>query len=714
MSFVIALAGNPNSGKTTLFNELTGSTQYVGNWPGVTVEKKEGRLTKYREIAVVDLPGIYSLSPYTPEEIISRDFIIKQQPDIIINIIDATNLERNLYLTLQLLETDIPVVAALNMIDVIKKRGEYIDKDKLSQNLGCPVVETSASKGIGIDKLTEEILKIKAQPFIRKKYAYYDRRFEYFASDAEKIISGIVSNNKRWYAVKLLENDQIVKNSIKLDECLSAKLMQKVQALEKQFDDDCDSIIADVRYNYIAAVLKGIYIKKTDRKALSVTEKIDRIATNKWLALPIFFIVLWAVYYISVQTVGSFTVNALDGFFKNFAAAAGSLLNKINTANWLKGLICEGIIGGVGAVLVFVPQLVILFLLLSFLEDSGYMSRIAFIMDRVFRHFGLSGKSFIPMLIGTGCSVPAITGARTIENKKDRRMTIILTPFIPCGAKLPIFALIGGAVFPDYSLVAPSMYFMGIFTVIICGIMLKNTRMFKGEDAPFVMELPEYRMPSAKGIFIHMWERSKDFIIKAGTVIFAASCIIWVLVKFNWSFEMVQTKHSMLASIGKIIAPLFLPLGFGNWQCAVATLTGYAAKENIVATLGIVLGHQKEADFAAKVAALFDNPAAAYGFMVFVLLAPPCFAAISVMKRELGSLKWFTFAITFQLVISYTAAFFIYQIGSLFFYGGTAMSSVILTLLLALVFIYIIIYMFKNKNCKNCAKCAYKKCTHKS
>jgi ferrous iron transport protein B len=707
MSFVIAFAGNPNSGKTTLFNELTGSTQYVGNWPGVTVEKKEGRLTGHREITVVDLPGIYSLSPYTPEEIISRDFIIKQQPDIIINIIDATNLERNLYLTLQLLETDIPVIAALNMIDVINKRGDYIDINMLSQKLGCPVVQTSASKGIGIDELTEEILKIKARPFKRKKFAYYDRRFESIAGETEKLISGAVIGNKRWYAVKLLENDRIVKNSLKLDEYLSAKLAQIVNTIEKQFDDDCDSIIADIRYNYIAKILQGIYIKKTEQKAyVSVTEKIDRIATNKWLALPIFFIILWAVYYISVQTVGSFTVNALDGFFKYLAATVGNLMNKINAANWLKGLICEGIIGGVGAVLVFVPQLIILFLLLSFLEDSGYMSRIAFIMDRVFRHFGLSGKSFIPMLIGTGCSVPAITAARTIENKKDRRMTIILTPFIPCGAKLPIFALISGAVFPAYSFVAPSMYFAGIFTVILCGVMLKNTKFFKGEDAPFVMELPEYRMPIAKGIFIHMWERSKDFIIKAGTVIFAASCIIWVLVNFNWSFEMVQTKHSMLASIGKIIAPLFKPLGFGNWQCSVAALTGYAAKENIVATLGIILG-EGEAGFAAKVAALFDNPAAAYAFMIFVLLAPPCFAAISVMKRELGSLKWFIFAILFQLGVSYTAAFFIFQTGSLFFYGGTAMSSVILTLLLALIIIYITVCMFKNRKCGNCGRCPY-------
>lgn len=706
MSFIIALAGNPNSGKTTLFNELTGSTAYVGNWPGVTVEKKEGKLKGCKDITIVDLPGIYSLSPYSPEEVISRDFIIKQKPDAILNIIDSSNLERNLYLTLQLKETDVPVIAALNMIDVIKKKGESIDAAKLSQKLGCPVIETSASKGQGIKELTDEIIKLKCSPRAQKRCSYYDKKFEEAVTKTQNIICGSVQSNIRWHAIKLLENDEKIKQELKLSDEITAQIKQIMNELENYYDDDCDSIITDLRYKYITASLKDIYNKKSS--AVSVTEKIDRIVTNRYLALPIFILVILGVYLISIQTVGSLTVELMESLFSDvIASGVNNWLTSINAASWLKGLIVDGIIGGVGMVLVFVPQLMMLFLLLSFLEDCGYMSRIAFILDRIFRHFGLSGKSFIPMLIGTGCTVPGITATRTIENEKDRRMTIMLTPFIPCGAKLPVFALISGAIFPNLFFIAPSMYFAGIIMVIISGILLKRTRLFKGDISPFVMEMPQYRLPNAKGLLIHMWDRSKDFIVKAGTVIFTASAIIWVLVSFNWSFVMTDTQHSMLSSIGRVIAPVLKPLGFGNWQSAVAILTGFVAKENIVATFGIVLNSGIENPaFAEQISFLFDNPAAAYAFMILILFAPPCIAAISTIKREMNSAKWTFIALGFQIVVSYIAAFLVYQIGSMLFYDGSPLTSTILAGIIVLYIAYITYKRIKAQ--KSCAgSCAY-------
>lgn len=710
MSFKVALAGNPNCGKTTLYNELTGSSQYVGNWPGVTVEKKEGRLKGSKDVVIVDLPGIYSLSPYTPEEIVSRNFIIKEKPDLIINIIDATNLERNLYLTLQLLECGIPVVVALNMIDVIQKNGETIDADKLSQKLGCPVIATSAVKGNGLKQLSDRIISLIATPLGPAKPVYYNADFENTISKIEDFIKDVVKENIRWYALKLFEKDKLVNKELQFDFSLQLKIYNLIKDYEIKFDDDCDSIITDLRYKYIADMLNGVYIKK--QKHNTVSDKIDRVITNRFLALPIFFFIMWGIYFISIQTIGSLTIGWMETLFNDFIGSnVSDWLVRINTAEWFRGFVVDGIINGVGSVLVFVPQLMILFLCLSLLEDLGYMSRVAFIMDRIFRNFGLSGKSFIPMIIGTGCTVPGIMASRTIANERDRKMTIMLTPFIPCGAKLPVFALIAGAVFPNSSIVAPSMYFAGIIMVIICGVILKQTKMFKGESAPFVMELPQYRLPKLKSLFIHMWDRSKDFIIKAGTIIFAASGIIWLLVSFNWSFEMVDTQFSMLASIGNFIAPVFKPLGFGNWQTAIATLTGYVAKENVVATFGIIFGlgsdvATNDPSLANQISVLFENPAAAYAFMIFTLFAPPCFAAIGAIKREMNSVKWTLFTISFQIFVSFFAAFLVFQIGSMIFYNGSPLSTIILAAIVFSLIIYIIYKRIKNKNkCSGCTGC---------
>jgi ferrous iron transport protein B len=712
--FKAALVGNPNSGKTSLFNELTGSSQYVGNWPGVTVEKKEGRLKGNGDIIIVDLPGIYSLSPYTPEEIISRNFIINEKPDVIINIVDASNIERNLYLTLQLLETGLPVIIALNMIDVVNKKGDRIDASKLSSLLNCAVTETSAVKGTGLKEIIQNIIKIKKGSAVSPKLPFYENNF----SETINRICGEIRDAAPfapfWHAVKLFEKDKLVQKELKLNSSAKENIEKYISQCEKIYDDDCESIVTDVRYRYIDDVLKQVYVKKS-KETDSISEKIDAVVTNRFLAIPIFLAVIWAIYFIAIQTVGATTSDWMRTLFSDIIGeSVRAFLARANAAEWLSGFIVDGIINGVGAVLVFVPQLMILFLCLSFLEDCGYMSRVAFIMDRIFRSFGLSGKSFIPMIIGTGCSVPGIMASRTIENEKNRKMTIMLTPFIPCSAKLPVFALIAGAVFPRYSFVAPSMYFVGIAAVIISGLLLKKLKVFSENFTPFVMELPRYMLPTLKNITIHMWQRVKDFIRKAGTIIFALSGLIWALAYFDFAFNAVPADRSMLAQIGGVIAPLFAPLGFGNWQISVAALSGYAAKENIVATLGIVLGMGSGMSLdnplmLTEISKLFYNPAAGYAFMTFILLAPPCVAAISAIKREMGSLKWTFAALGFQLLVSYLAAFIIFQTGSMIFYGGSPLTTAVLAAALFSLIAYTVYKKIRNfGKCGSCSACAYK------
>ncbi len=672
MTIRIALAGNPNCGKTTMFNELTGSSQYVGNWPGVTVEKKEGKLKGHKDVTVVDLPGIYSLSPYTLEEVVTRNFLINEKPEVIINIIDASNIERNLYLTTQLVEMGIPVVVALNMMDVVEKNGDKINIQKLSAELGCEIIETSAVKGKGIKEAAEKAIEIAKQKseFIPKHE--FNKSVEAAIIYIKNIISkDLVKENQQWYALKLFERDEKVLETLSLTKDIKEEIEKAIVKCEDEFDDDSESIITNDRYEYIGKVVSKCVHKKK-KGGMTISDKIDSIVTNRMLALPIFFLIMWGVYYVSIQTLGDMTIGWIETFFGDVVSAnVSNFLVSVSAADWLQGLIVDGIIAGVGAVLGFVPQLMILFFFLSLLEDCGYMARVAFIMDRIFRKFGLSGKSFIPMLIGSGCSVPGIMASRTIENEKDRKMTIMLTPFIPCGAKLPVFALFVGAFFPDDSWVGPSMYLLGIAMVIISGIILKKTPLFKGEPAPFVMELPQYKIPRFKGVLIHMWERGKSFIIKAGTIIFVASGVIWFLQSFNWSMEMVEAGDSILASIGNVIAPIFSPLGFGNWQSAVATVTGFIAKENVVATFGILFNlgaelTESDPTLLTSIGQMF-NSVSAYSFMAFTLLAAPCFAAIGATKREMGSWKWTFIAIGYQTGLAYVVSFIIYQVGSLIF-----------------------------------------------
>ncbi|MEG0371156.1 MAG: ferrous iron transport protein B [Clostridium sp.] len=670
MKLNVALLGNPNSGKTTTFNELTGSTQHVGNWPGVTVEKKEGKLKKHKaEISIIDLPGIYSLSPYTLEEVIARDYIINEKPDLILNIVDASNLERNLYLTHQILDLDVPVIVALNMVDIVERRGDKIDIDSLSMELNVPVVPISALKSKGFDELVDAIVnkgnnttKIKSSPIL----------FEESLESAIYEVQSIIENNSnyrdniRWFSIKAIEGDQKVLESIELPNNNMESITNIKSRLEDSEDDDIESIVTTARYDSIAKITKKVLTRKSTSK-LTISDKIDKIVTNRILALPIFFGVMWFVYWISIQTIGDMTIVGVESIIENFIVAPiGGLFESVGAAAWIQSLILDGIIGGIGAVMGFVPQLMLLYLFIGILEDCGYMARVAFIMDRVFRRFGLSGKSFIPMLIGTGCSVPAIMASRTIENERDRKMTIMLTPFIPCSAKLPVFALLIGAFFPSHSWVGPSMYFVGIGMVIVSGIILKKT-LFKGETAPFVMELPEYRMPRAKGVFIQMLERGKSFIVKAGSIIFFASGLIWLLQSFNFSFEMVQASESMLASIGRFIAPIFAPLGFGHWEAAVATVTGLLAKEAVVSTFGILagVGETLETDpsLIGYISSMF-TPVSAYAFMIFTLLAAPCFAAIGAMKREFGTWRWTFIAIGYQTGLAWVMAFIVYQVGT--------------------------------------------------
>jgi ferrous iron transport protein B len=660
MSLKIALAGNPNSGKTTLFNELTGSTQYVGNWPGVTVEKKEGRLRRHKgDVVIVDLPGIYSLSPYTLEEVIARDFILQEKPDVIINIVDASNLERNLYLTTQIIELGVPTVVALNMIDIVQKRGDEINNAALEKSLGCPVVSISAARNIGLNVLVDKATSLSGRSPAPLSFSQEVEKALGQIGEAAASEPSLGGYNPRWLAVKLFERDEDLLKKVSLPEPLMARIEEVITAAEAAMDDDAESIITNERYEAVSTLLSGAYIKKS-RPRLSASDKIDRVLTNRFLALPIFFLIMWGVYFVSVQTVGDWTIGWMEGLIGWISGGVEGLLAGWGASPWVLSLVLDGIIGGVGGVLVFVPQLMILYLFISILEDVGYMARVAFIMDRIFRRFGLSGKSFIPMLIGTGCSVPAIMASRTIENENDRRMTVMLTPFIPCGAKLPLFALFVAMVFREASWVGPSMYLAGIIMVIVSGLILKRTKLFSGKPAPFVMELPAYKLPRLKGVLIHMWEKGKSFIIKAGTVIFVACAVLWFLQSFSFSFQYLepeQIDQSILAGIGKVVAPIFTPLGFGNWMSAMAAMTGMVAKEVVVSTFAMLGAHTT----------LVFTPVTAYAFMIFTLLAAPCFAAIGAIRREMGSWKWTLIAIGYQTGLAYLMATLVNLIGSAIF-----------------------------------------------
>ncbi len=704
MTIKIALAGNPNAGKTTLFNALTGSNQFVGNWPGVTVEKKEGKLKGHKDVIITDLPGIYSLSPYTLEEVVTRNYLIGEHPDVILNLVDGSNIERNLYLTTQLTEMGIPVVIALNMMDIVKKNGDVIDTKKLSDLLGCQVIETSAVKNEGSMEAAEAAVKMALQGGKTTPQHVFSKPVEDTLDRIGEIADNFIAQeNKRWYAVKLFERDEKVLESLKLPQGTLAELEKAITSCEEELDDDSESIITNERYNAIAKVIKACVKKK--RGGLSTSDKIDRIVTNRFLALPIFAVVMFFVYYISVSTVGDlltgFTNDTLFGEW--ISPAVESFLVGIGCADWLTGLIVDGIVGGVGAVLGFVPQMLVLFLMLCALEDCGYMARIAFIMDRIFRRFGLSGKSFIPMLIGSGCGVPGIMASRTIEQDRDRKMTIMTTTFIPCGAKMPIVALIAGALFGGAWWVAPSAYFIGVAAIIISGIILKKTKLFAGDPAPFVMELPQYHLPTVKNVLRGTWERGSSFIKKAGTVILLSSIFVWFTSSFGFvdgTFGMVDDiDASVLASIGSVVAPVFAPLGFGNWQTAVATVLGLVAKEEVVGALGTIYAVAGDALELVEEGAFGELGAiaqhftalSAYSFLVFNLLCAPCFAAIGAIKREMNNAKWTWFAIGYQTVFAYTMSFMLYQFGLLFtgaagFSIGTAIAAVILVVYLWLLF----------------------------
>ena len=811
MSIKIALAGNPNSGKTTMFNALTGANQFVGNWPGVTVEKKEGKLKGHKDVGIMDLPGIYSLSPYTLEEVVARNYLINDNPDVILNIVDGSNIERNLYLTTQLIELGIPVVVAVNMMDVVEKSGDTIDFGKLGKELGCEVVPVSALKGNGVKEAAEKAVKTAKRNSGVKILHSFDNRLEEWLSEIEKRIGiNVPDEQKRFYAIKLFEGDDKIRDLMKIVPDVSDIVSQA----EKELDDDAESIITDARYKYISSIIDGCY-KKNKKKKLTASDKIDRVVTNRWLALPIFAVVMLIVYYVSVTTVGTWATDwANDGVFgegwhlfgigssayeevvgeweenqlkidaflgeaeesgidteavsesleegetdseavsafiassvdinavaesedeegnvdefpvalADFEEAIAmeepdpaeygiwvpgipvlleNLLNAIGTADWINSLILEGIVAGVGAVLGFVPQMLVLFIFLAFLEGCGYMARIAFIMDRIFRKFGLSGKSFIPMLIGSGCGVPGIMASRTIENDRDRKMTIMTTTFIPCGAKLPIIALIAGALFGGAWWVAPSAYFVGIAAIVVSGIILKKTKMFSGDPAPFVMELPQYHLPTVTNVLRSMWERGWSFIKKAGTIILLSTIVLWFLQGFGFedgSFGMVEDlNNSVLAKIGGVIAPIFAPLGWGDWKAAVAAVTGLIAKENVVGTFGVLYGFGEVAEDGAEIwgsLASSYTAIAAYSFLVFNLLCAPCFAAIGAIKREMNSAKWTWFAIGYQTAFAYTAALAIYQIGNLLTGGGFGVWTVVAFLIIA-VFIYLLFRPGKESN----------------
>ena len=701
MAIKIALAGNPNCGKTTLFNALTGSNQFVGNWPGVTVEKKEGKLKGHKDVTIMDLPGIYSLSPYTLEEVVARNYLINERPDAILNIVDGTNIERNLYLSTQIMELGIPVIMAVNMMDIVEKNGDKIHIDKLAKKLGCEVVTISALKGTGIKEAADKAVQIAQKKGAAVPVHEFDKDVEAVIRTVEsKLGSDIVNEQKRFFAIKLLEKDDKITEQMKSVPDVSAEIKQ----LEDKFDDDTESIITNERYVYISSII-GDCVTKNKKNAMTTSDKIDRIVTNRWLALPIFAVVMWVVYYVSVTTEGTFVTDWTNDvlFGEIIPPAIENLLNAIHCADWLQGLILDGIVAGVGAVLGFVPQMLVLFLFLAFLESCGYMARVAFIMDRIFRKFGLSGKSFIPMLIGSGCGVPGIMASRTIENDRDRKMTIMTTTFVPCGAKLPIIALIAGALFNGASWVAPSAYFVGIAAIICSGIILKKTKLFAGDPAPFVMELPAYHWPTVSNVLRSMWERGWSFIKKAGTIILMSTIVLWFLMNFGWvdgSFGMLEAEQlndSILASIGSVIAPLFAPLGWGDWKMAVAAVSGLIAKENVVGTFGILFGFGEVAEDGAEIWGQLAgslSTVAAYSFLVFNLLCAPCFAAMGAIKREMNNTKWFFTAIGYQTLLAYVVSLCIYQIGNLFISGGFGIGTVVAVLLI-IGFVYLLVRPYK-------------------
>ena len=709
MAIKIALAGNPNCGKTTLFNALTGSNQFVGNWPGVTVEKKEGKLKGHKDVTIMDLPGIYSLSPYTLEEVVARNYLINERPDAILNIVDGTNIERNLYLSTQIMELGIPVIMAVNMMDIVEKNGDKIHIDKLAKKLGCEVVTISALKGTGIKEAADKAVQIAQKKGAAVPVHEFDKDVEAVIRTVEsKFGNDIVNEQKRFFAIKLLEKDDKITEQMKSVPDVSAEIKQ----LEDKFDDDTESIITNERYVYISSII-GDCITKNKKNAMTTSDKIDRIVTNRWLALPIFAVVMWIVYYVSVSTVGTIVTDWTNDvlFGEIIPPAIENLLNAIHCADWLQGLILDGIVAGVGAVLGFVPQMLVLFLFLAFLESCGYMARVAFIMDRIFRKFGLSGKSFIPMLIGSGCGVPGIMASRTIENDRDRKMTIMTTTFVPCGAKLPIIAMIAGAFFGNSGWVATSCYFVGIAAIICSGIILKKTKMFAGDPAPFVMELPAYHWPTVSNILRSMWERGWSFIKKAGTIILLSTIILWFLMSFGWeggSFGMVEElNESILSKIGTAIAWIFAPLGWTKagegWKMAVAAVTGLIAKENVVATFGMLYGFAEVAEDGAEIwgnLAAAMTPIAAYGFLVFNLLCAPCFAAMGAIKREMNNTKWFLFAIGYQCGLAYLVSLCIYQIGTLVTGGGFGIWTVV-AFAIIIGFLYLLFRPYKESGSLN-------------
>ena len=707
MAIRIALAGNPNCGKTTMFNALTGANQYVGNWPGVTVEKKEGKVKSKRakgeEVIVTDLPGIYSLSPYTLEEVVSRDYILKENPDVIIDLVDATNIERNLYLTTQLVETGVPVVIALNMADLIAKRGMKIDTKRLSMLLGCPIVETSALKQTGLSELIDEAVKTAKKKEISLPGEIFSKEMESAVEEVKGLLPDSITDDKRrWYAVKFLERDNKVVESVKLPASDASAIEALRDKIETRLDDYMVSIVTDERYKYIQQLVKATVQKGKEK--LTTSDKIDRIVTNRILGIPIFIVIMWAVYYVSVTTVGTWVTDwTNDVFVVAIQDAVGGFLGNIGAGTIVTDLVVNGIIGGLGAVLGFVPQMAILFLFLSILEDCGYMVRIAFVMDRVFRHFGLSGKSFIPLLISSGCGIPGIMASKTIEQDNDRRLTIMTATFIPCGAKLPVIALMGGVIagaaggYAETSYIAPLMYFIGIAAVLVSAIILKKTKPFSGKPAPFVMELPQYHIPQVKTVLLHVWERLKGFIIKAGTILFLACVVMWFLGSYGFGpdgFGLVESSDSLIAVIGGVIAPLFAPLGFGEWQPVAASISGFTAKEAIVSTMGTLAAIAGDVEdpvtVAQGVAAWFPTSMAAFSFLLFNLLDSPCLAAISTMAQQMQSRKWFWFAILFQNVFAYVVCLTVYQIGTFVLGGGftfgTAVGFVFLIVLLVLLF----------------------------
>lgn len=696
MSIRIALAGNPNCGKTTLFNELTGSNQYVGNWAGVTVEKKDGILKGHRDVIIQDLPGIYSLSPYTLEEKVARNYLVNEQPDVILNIIDGTNLERNLYLSTQLIEIGLPVVMAVNMMDLVKKSGDKIDIKKMGEELGCEVVEISALQGKGCKEAAERAIEAAKSGRKHCLPSVFTGSVEHAIAHIEESIHDKVDKEfVRWYAIKVFERDHDATDALQLDPKTLAHLDTHIKDCEDEMDDDSESIIINQRYSYIGRIISSVLTKKHDGHAMTVSDKIDRVVTNRILALPIFFAIMTFVYYISVTTIGTWATDwTNDVFFGEYVNdAAAGLMEAIAAPDWLESLVVDGIIGGVGTVLGFVPQIVLIFFFLALLEDSGYMARVAFIMDRIFRKFGLSGKSFIPILVGSGCGVPAVMATRTIEDQRDRRMTIMLCTFIPCSAKAVIISMITSTFFPDSVLMAPAMYFLGIAVIVLAGIALKKTSAFAGDPAPFVMELPAYHIPAMKGVIRHMWDRAKGFIIKAGTIIFAACVIIWFFSAFNASMEMVDIEDSMLAAFGGAISWIFAPVGLGDWKGAVAVISAEMAKENAIGTLAVLNGVAADAEdmeLMAGIAGMF-TPIAAFSFMILNLFDPPCVVAMATIAREMGDRKWAALAIGFQIMLGYGMAFVAYNIGSWLFYGAAFGIGQVLAIVVSLAALWMIV-----------------------